>query len=63
MKTIPVPDLKSAEVLTAPQLNHLHFGGRHTRLAPKTIDSDAASAETTRAKSTISPSDAPITIR
>lgn len=47
MKTIPVPELKSAEILTAPQLNHLHFGGRHTRLAPKTIDSDAATAANT----------------
>lgn len=34
MKQIPRPDLKSATVLTPPQLNALHFSGKHTLLSP-----------------------------
>lgn len=39
MKKIPHPVLKTATRLTAAQLNHLHFGGEHTRLTPSYLKS------------------------
>ncbi|MCM1520611.1 MAG: hypothetical protein NC098_07470 [Lachnoclostridium sp.] len=44
MKTIPHPELKSATRLTAAQLNHLHFGGEHTRLTPSYLKSIATAS-------------------
>ncbi len=39
MKHIRKPVLKSAEVLTPAEMNKIHFGGNHTPLDPKRLDS------------------------
>lgn len=37
MKKIPEPSLKNARILTAAELNGIHFAGNHTPLTPDKI--------------------------
>lgn len=37
MKTIPRPQLDSAQVLTPAQMNTIHFGGNHSPLPPEPL--------------------------
>ncbi len=46
MKPIQHPRLKSATVLTAAQMNAIHFGGNHTPLTPSQLRDLAKSANT-----------------
>lgn len=38
MKNIKRPDLQSATILTALQLNKIHFSGKHTKLTPEALN-------------------------
>lgn len=44
MKNIKRPELQSATILTALQLNKIHFSGKHTKLTPEVLNDKTKAA-------------------
>ncbi len=45
MKKITEPNLKSAHILKAAEMNMIHFGGNHTPLSPEKLKAMGASSK------------------
>lgn len=45
MKKIPEPELKDAVILSAAEMNKIHFGGKHSPISPKDMANIASDKE------------------